>query len=314
VASVVKISAFLLCRSRTKAELSTLFENLKCLGRGDALRLLDLILSLYRPPQKTRAGENHRRVTLDSDFRLMSSTFSVGNQNSAGRSIRTYVLFGMGRHSLRDQILRAGLPVLFRSGYHAASVRDICAAADAPQGSFTNHFRSKEAFAAEVLDRYFEYLKGLVTAALNDETLTPRQRLQRYLDVITKKLERDRWMVGCLIGDFSLQASSHSKLLRKRLDAIFREWRTLFASCIAAAQSAGEVDSHFDATELAEFLLASWEGAILRMKVERSPAALERFKAIVFETVFQRPSTRAVAKRHRRTRKNSTAKTKQHRR
>jgi TetR/AcrR family transcriptional regulator, transcriptional repressor for nem operon len=195
----------------------------------------------------------------------------------------------MGRRSLRDQILRAGLPVLFQSGYYGASVRDICAAAGAPQGSFTNHFRSKEAFAVEVLDQYFDYLKGLVSKALNDETLTPRQRLKRYLDVITDKLERDRWMVGCLIGDFSLQVSSHSKLLRKRLDSIFREWRTLFASCIVAAQSAGEVDSRFDATELAEFLLASWEGAILRMKVERSSAALERFKTIVFETVFKTP-------------------------
>src|SRR5919198_4720763 len=103
----------------------------------------------------------------------------------------------MGRPSLRTNILQAGLRVMFRSGYHAASVRDICAAARAPQGSFTNHFRSKEAFAAEVLDRYFDYLKGLVTAALNDEALTPRERLKRYLDVITDRLERDRWTIGC---------------------------------------------------------------------------------------------------------------------
>ena len=219
----------------------------------------------------------------------------------------------MGRRSLRNQILRAGLPVLFRSGYHAASVRDICAAAGAPQGSFTNHFRSKEAFAVEVLNRYFDYLKDMVAAALTDETLTPRQRLRRYLDVITEKLERDRWMIGCLIGDFSLQVSSHSRLLRKRLDSIFREWRTLFASCIAAAQAAGEVDSRFDATELAEFLLASWEGAILRMKVERSPAALERFKTIVFETVFQQPRALAVAARQRRIHKGAITKSRRDR-
>ena len=98
----------------------------------------------------------------------------------------------MSRRSLREDILRAGLPVMFRSGYHAASVRDICAAAGAPQGSFTNHFRSKEAFAAEVLDRYFDYLSGLVTGALNNKTLTPRQRLKHYLDVITGKLKGDR--------------------------------------------------------------------------------------------------------------------------
>src|SRR4030095_14775073 len=163
----------------------------------------------------------------------------------------------MSRRSLRDDILRAGLRLMFQSGYHSASVRDICVAARAPQGSFTNHFRSKEALAVEVLDQYFDYLKGLVSEALNDETLTPRQRLKRYLDVITEKLERDRWMLGCLVGDFTLQVSPHSKLVHKRLDSIFRECRTNFASCIAAAQSAGEVDSQFHATELAEFLLAS---------------------------------------------------------
>jgi TetR/AcrR family transcriptional repressor of nem operon len=226
-------------------------------------------------------------------------------------SIRTCVLSPeMTRPSLRDQILRAGLPVMFRSGYHASSVRDICTAAGAPHGSFTNHFRSKEAFAVEVLDGYFDYLKGLVREALDDQTLTPRQRLKRYLDVITNKLERDRWMIGCLIGDFSLQASSHSKLLRRRLDAIFREWRAMFAVCVAAAQSAGEIESQFEARDLAEFLLASWEGAILRMKVERSPAALDRFKSIVFATVFKQPRTVSNKKRQARANKRSPAKSK----
>src|SRR6266550_1962352 len=174
-----------------------------------------------------------------------SCSYRGASSQTCGLTFNTDVRIDlmMARPSLRHKILRAGLPVMFRSGYHAASVRDICAAAGAPQGSFTNHFRSKEAFAVEVLDQYFDYLKGLVNETLNDETLTPRQRLKRYLDVITDKLARDRWMLGCLIGDFSLQVSSHSRLLRKRLDSIFREWRTLFASCIAAAQSAREVDS-----------------------------------------------------------------------
>lgn len=193
----------------------------------------------------------------------------------------------MSRPSLKEAILSAGLRVMFQSGYHGAGVREICAAAGAPQGSFTNHFRSKEEFAGEVLDRYFEDVKTAVSEALNDKSLTPRQRLRRYLDIISGRLEGDEWRRGCLIGDFSLEASSHSELLRERLGAIFEEWRAPFAGCIAEAQAAGEIDSKFDPLELAEFLLASWEGAILRMKVERAPAALERFKTIVFETVLK---------------------------
>ena len=193
----------------------------------------------------------------------------------------------MAKRSLREDLLDAGLAVMFRSGYQGSSVRDICAAAGAPQGSFTNHFRSKEAFAQEVLDRYFANLKTVVSEALNDKSLAPRQRLKRYLDIISGRLQGAKWCRGCLIGDLSLEASLQSKLLHKRLTEIFREWRTPFAQCIAEAQAAGEIDSTFEPIDLAEFLLASWEGAILRMKVDRGPAALDRFKNIVFETVFR---------------------------
>ncbi len=198
----------------------------------------------------------------------------------------------MSKPSLREDLLNAGLEVMFRSGYTGASVRDICEAAEVPLGSFTNHFRSKEAFAKEVLDRYFANLQGSVREALDDKSLTPRERMKRYLEIISGVLADAKWNRGCLIGDLSLE-TSQSNLLRQRLEAIFQEWRGPFATCIAEAQTAGEIDSTFDPVDLAEFLLASWEGAILRMKVERGPAALDRFKNIVFQTVFSKPYSRS---------------------
>jgi TetR/AcrR family transcriptional regulator, transcriptional repressor for nem operon len=196
----------------------------------------------------------------------------------------------VARHSLREQILEAGLKVMFRKGYVGAGVRDIVAEAPAPQGSFTNHFRSKEEFAREVLDRYFDDLKGVVTEALEDTSRTPSQRIKRYLDIITDRLAKDGFSRGCLIGDFSLEAAPQSETIRGRLASIFIEWRTPFAACIAQGQVNGEIDARFTPEELAEFLLCSWEGAILRMKVERNAEPLERFKRIVFSTVFKEPS------------------------
>lgn len=189
----------------------------------------------------------------------------------------------MPKPSLKDAILDAGLKTMFRTGYHGTSVRDVTAVAGAPQGSFTNHFRSKEAFASEVLDRYFAHTRTLVAQALGDASLTPRARLRRYLDIITGRLEHDGFARGCLIGDLSLEATGSSELLRAQLASIFREWREPFAVCIAEAQASGEIADDFDAQELAEFLLASWQGAMLRMKVER----MERFKKIVFQTTFR---------------------------
>jgi TetR/AcrR family transcriptional repressor of nem operon len=192
----------------------------------------------------------------------------------------------MAKQSHRDRIVDAGLKVMFRNGFCGSGIRDIVAEAAVPQGSFTNHFRSKEAFVGEVLDRYFTHVKGLVSQALDDRSLSARERLRRYLDIITTRLEQDDFTRGCLIGDLSLEAAPQSESLRNQLAAIFTEWRAPFASCFAEAQAAGEVSKTFSAEDLADFLIASWEGAILRMKVDRGPAALERFKTIAFQTVF----------------------------
>jgi len=196
----------------------------------------------------------------------------------------------MPKPSNRDRILKAGLKVMFDKGYVGAGVRDIVAAAPAPQGSFTNHFRSKEEFAREVLDLYFDYTKGLVAEALSDASLTARERLRRYLDLITSRLAKAEFTRGCLIGDFSLEAAPQSEMLRARLAEIFSEWRAPFAACIAEGQMAGEIAATFAPLDLAEFLVSSWEGAILRMKVERNAEPLERFKRIAFATVFKEPS------------------------
>jgi TetR/AcrR family transcriptional regulator, transcriptional repressor for nem operon len=192
--------------------------------------------------------------------------------------------------SNRGRLLEAGLKVMYRKGYAGAGVRDIVAEAPAPQGSFTNHFRSKEEFAREVLDLYFDHTKRLVAEALEDMSLAPRERLKRYLDIITDRLAGVGFSRGCLIGDLSLEAAPQSEMLRTRLAEIFAEWRRPFAACIAEGQAAGEIARTFTPEDLADFLLSSWEGAILRMKVARNAEPLERFKRIVFATVFKEPS------------------------
>ncbi|MER9680232.1 TetR/AcrR family transcriptional regulator [Mesorhizobium sp. M0184] len=196
----------------------------------------------------------------------------------------------MARHSLREKLLDAGFKTIWNSGYSSAGVRDIVAAADARPGSFTNHFVSKEAFTGEVLDRYFAYVSGLAEQALARDGTPPVGRLRRYLEIITSKLEAHDWARGCMIGNLSLETAAHSEALRLQLVAIFERWRKPFAECIAEGQAAGDITDAFDAEDLADFLLSSWQGAMLRMKVERSPEPLERFKNIVFKTVFAKRS------------------------
>ena len=192
----------------------------------------------------------------------------------------------MTKVSHRQKILTEGLRVVHSQGYAGASVRDIVAAAGVPQGSFTNHFGSKERFGLEILDLYFENGTALMAETLLNDSLPPLARLSAYIEANTARLNRDSMRNGCLFGNFTAEASEHSEPIRLRLLEIFAEVQRSLAYCLEAAKAAGELAGDRDATELAGFIVASLQGANLLAKAQRSPAPVERFRKILFERVL----------------------------
>jgi len=171
-------------------------------------------------------------------------------------------------------------------GFATIGLREITAAAGVAQGSFTNHFASKEDFGVAVLDHYFEQIRGIVAATLRDEQRRPIERLRAYFDAIIELFAGSGWRYGCLAGNMGLEAAEHSERIRLRLIEIFAEWSPPFAEAIRQAQSAGEIRADLDADEAGAALLDAWHGAMLRMKIERSPAPLDRFKRLIFPTLL----------------------------
>src|ERR1700712_2552036 len=94
----------------------------------------------------------------------------------------------MSRVSNREKILTEGLRVVHAHGYAGASVRDIVQAAGVPQGSFTNHFTSKEAFGLEILELYFSNGRAVMAETLRNDALPPLARLEAYIDANKTRL------------------------------------------------------------------------------------------------------------------------------
>ncbi|OEC94320.1 TetR/AcrR family transcriptional regulator [Rhizobium sp. YK2] len=195
----------------------------------------------------------------------------------------------MARPSLREKIIESGVQTLHERGYAGAGVREITADAGVPQGCFTNHFRSKEAFAVTVLDRYQERTQAIMDATLRDESRPAVERLRAYFDAIAEWLEAAGWRYGCLVGNMSLEVAEQSELLRGHLIEVCGELTSSFAEAVRAGQKAGEIRRDLDAADMAVFILASWQGAMMRMKVDRSPRPIEQFRRVLFATVFGMP-------------------------
>jgi TetR/AcrR family transcriptional repressor of nem operon len=182
----------------------------------------------------------------------------------------------------RDNLLQVGLRMIHTEGYAATGIQGITEGAGVPKGSFYNHFASKEAFGAEVLDAYFDRNEGKLRALLCDADVAPLVRLEAYFDDRIDAFKAAGFTRGCLLGNFSAETADHSALLREHLAGHFDAWSKFFENCIAEAQEHGAIDRRFPAALLGRFVLNSWEGALLRMRVEKSDAALIEFKDIVF--------------------------------
>ncbi len=193
----------------------------------------------------------------------------------------------MKRTSNREKILTEGLRVVHERGFGGASVRDIIQAAGVPQGSFTNHFASKEAFGLEVLELYFANASNVAARTLRNDDLPPLQRLRAYIDVTKARVVGDEMKNGCLFGNFSAEAGSQCEAIRVRLAEIFAEVQASIAYCLRAAVAAGEVPADLDCDEIAGFFVASMQGAILLAKALRSAAPLERFEKLIFSTILR---------------------------
>ena len=193
----------------------------------------------------------------------------------------------MQKQTNRDKLLANGLRVVHQQGLAGASVRDIVEAAGVPQGSFSNHFASKEAFGVEILDLYFGFTKKVLAETLNNKDLKPLKRLEAYIDANQAFLEQ--WGVenGCLYGTYAAEITGHDEPIRRRLVEIFNVLQDSLAACLKAAVKAGELPRDFKCNEVGDFILSSLQGAILLSKGRRDISPITKFKRVLFASILR---------------------------
>jgi TetR/AcrR family transcriptional repressor of nem operon len=185
----------------------------------------------------------------------------------------------------REKLIDSGLRLLHGRGFNACGIQDITADAGVPKGSFYHHFASKEAFALEVLERYWQALR-IHLKSLRGSSVAPEERLRRYFALLAEAIARGKFEKGCMIGNFGAELSDQSPTVRERLAIMMAEWTRAIESCVREAQDAGTLRSGLDPKAVAGFLANSWEGAILRSKIDKTKAAFNHFSSVVFAGAF----------------------------
>jgi TetR/AcrR family transcriptional repressor of nem operon len=176
----------------------------------------------------------------------------------------------------KDNLLAQGVQLLIQQGYHGTGLKEILDAVQIPKGSFYNYFPSKESFAAEAIQHYITPFIVQLDDHLQKPEIDALTALKNYFNELIIELEKAQYKGGCLLGNLIGEIGDTSPLCQKSLQLAVHTYRNLLATGLRKAQTEGTVRTNKSADDMADLLVNTWQGALLRMKIEQSTVPLKQ--------------------------------------
>jgi len=183
----------------------------------------------------------------------------------------------------KEELLDRGMAMLLRHGYNDLGLSALLEATEIPKGSFYHHFKSKEDFALQAVDRYMTAVHAGLEHFLGDETVPPLQRVRNFFEGTAEKYRGEGYL-GCLLGGLGQELSGVSDVFRRKVEQCFAVIARRIATCLREAVRRGDLPRETDPQAMAELLVNCWEGAALRSRLRRDPAPLREMLDFYFRS------------------------------
>ena len=176
-----------------------------------------------------------------------------------------------------NRILKIGGDLIIQKGFNNVGLNEVLNTVGIPKGSFYYYFKSKEDFGLQVIKNYGDESLKLLKSYLEDKSKNPKERFMSFFkDIRLVYIQKD-FTEGCLLGNCSLELSDIKSSYAHGVATELDRWEDIFQTCIEEGQKDGSIGNQSDSRKLAAYLINNWEGAILRMKSQKSEKPLSLF-------------------------------------
>jgi TetR/AcrR family transcriptional regulator, transcriptional repressor for nem operon len=158
----------------------------------------------------------------------------------------------------RERLLQAAFREVYRSGFQAASLDAILAAAGVTKGALYHHFDGKEALGYAIVEE-------IIAPDVRGQWLRPLQRGEDPIDALIGivqgiSVRPEDVRGGCPLNNLNQEMSPLDAGFRKRLAVLFRAWQEGVAAALREGQICGRVRREVEPADAAGFLIAMVEG------------------------------------------------------
>src|SRR5262245_32665671 len=180
----------------------------------------------------------------------------------------------------RARIIRVAADLFHKQGVGATSPDQVIEASGTGKGQFYHYFKSKEGLVHEVLKAYLDDIaRG--TAPLSYE-INSWEDLERWFFSNIELQKRFGMTRGCPFGTIGNEVTENDELIRQDLSLIFEVVKNKLAAFFIKEKAKGRLSKDADEGQMADFCIATIQGAMLMGKIKRSSQTVE---AAVRETL-----------------------------
>lgn len=194
----------------------------------------------------------------------------------------------MTKESTKDRILIHAARIVREKGFNNTGIQEILQSAGVPKGSFYFYFKSKDDLGLALIDHFAQFFATTSESSLRSAESSPLERLEKFFRGFRIFCEQEDRTSGCPIGNLTQEMGVLSEAFRAKLREVFNRMKAAIKECLEQAHAQNEIDQRLDPDETADFILNSWEGALIRMKAEGNTGPLILFEKMVFGHVLNR--------------------------
>lgn len=187
----------------------------------------------------------------------------------------------------KNEIIRTSINLMYLKGYNGTSVKEITDAAGIPKGSFYNYFKDKEQYAIDAINYYEQYLTLKASEVLTNKELKPLDRIKEFFKLSIKNLREKNLKYGCFVGNLTQEMGDVSQLISNAASKVDETKARIIKENLLEAYQNKELKKEIDLEILANFILNSWQGALVRMKMNSNKRPLDDFYSVLCNTLLR---------------------------
>lgn len=192
----------------------------------------------------------------------------------------------MDKDAKRKQIIKDSIHLMYLQGYNATNIREIASMAGMGKSTFYGYFVSKEEYAVFALDYYMDILNYERFKLLEDKKVDPIIRIKNFYKDKIKNMEDVEYKLGCFIGNLTQEMADVNSSIAKATNRLHDKIASKILVCLLEANERYNIVQIIEPKIMADFIINSWQGALIRMKACKNRVPLDEFYKILDEVLL----------------------------